>query len=84
MLSPSYSAAMISASLMKRRARGEMSTVPSLPIGVCSPPVPRTERPSGPATAFAPLSVPSAVRLGSLTWTDARIPVPRLVGHDVT
>ena len=58
---PLYSAVMISASLMQKRADGEMSTVPSEPIGVCSPPVPRTERPSGPATAFAPLSVPSAV-----------------------
>ena len=44
---------MISASVMQKRARGEMSTVPSAPIGVCSPPRPRTERPSGAAMAFA-------------------------------
>ena len=42
-----YSAVMISASLMQKRADGEISTVPSAPIGVCSPPKPRTDRPSG-------------------------------------
>ena len=46
-------------SLMKSRAEGEMSTVPSAPIGVCSPPVPRTDRPSGPAISLALASVPS-------------------------
>merc|ERR1719494_1326702 len=75
---------MISASFMKSRACGEISTVPSFPIGVCSPPVPRTESPSGVATFLASVSVPSLVRFGSFTWTDARMPVPRLDGHDVT
>ena len=62
---------MMSRSLMKRRFEGEMSTVPSAPMGVCSPPVPLTERPSGLHTALALASVPSAVKLGILTWTDA-------------
>ena len=34
--------------------------------------------------ALAVSSVPSLVRFGSGTWTDARIPEPRLVGQDVT
>ena len=38
---------------MQKRADGEMSTVPSAPIGVCSPPRPRTDSPSGLAIAFA-------------------------------
>ena len=56
----------------------------SVPIGVCSPPVPLTERPSGLHTALALVSVPSAVRFGIFTWTDARMPVPRFDGQDVT
>ena len=72
-----YSASTISHSLMKRRARGEMSTVPSLPIGVCSPPRPRTERPSGPATAFAPLSDAADAGLDVLV-IDHHVAEPRL------
>ena len=52
---------------MKRRARGEISTVPSAPIGVCSPPVPRTDNPSGLHTSLAFASVPSEVKFGNLT-----------------
>merc|ERR1712061_379680 len=55
---------MISASVMQKRAEGEISTVPSAPIGVCSPPSPRTERPSGLAMALHFASVPSLVSLG--------------------
>ena len=61
-----------------------MSTVPSLPMGVCSPPRPRTDRPMGLAMALTLMSVPSAVRLGRGMCTDARMPVPMLVGHEVT
>ena len=56
---------MISASEMQKRAEGLMSTVPSAPIGVCSPPIPRTLRPSGLAMALAFSSEPPAVRFGS-------------------
>merc|ERR1712048_864204 len=86
---PVYSAAMISFSLMNNRARGDKSIVPSLPIGVCSPPVPRTLNPSGPQMALqvgelpCGSACPSAVNFGTLTWTDARMPVPRFDGHDV-
>ena len=62
---------MICPSVMQKRAEGEMSTVPSAPIGVCSPPRPRTDSPSGLATALAAASVPSAVRCGSGTCTEA-------------
>ena len=64
---------MMSRSLMKRRFDGEMSTVPSAPMGVCSPPVPLTERPSGLQTALALFSVPSAVKLGILTCVEIKI-----------
>jgi hypothetical protein len=30
------------------------------------------------------VSVPSAVSFGTLMWTEARMPVPRLVGQEVT
>ena len=121
-----------------------LTTVPSAPIGVCSPPRPRTDSPSGPAArraataqarrrqrleskplgksmcvrvrvrvrgvggsvrlcapcvccvlcaavsvlggpiSLALASVPSAVSVGSGMWTEARMPVPRLVGQEVT
>ena len=83
-LSPLYSAVMICASVMQKRAEGEMSHVPSAPIGVCSPPVPRTDSPSGLQISLAFLSVPSAVSPGIGMCTEARMPVPRLVGHEVT
>merc|ERR1740117_547650 len=83
-LRPLYRAVMISASVIQNRALGEMSHVPSAPIGVCSPPVPRTDRPSGLQISLAFLSVPSDVRFGIGMCTLARMPVPRLVGHDVT
>ena len=58
--------------------------VPSAPIGVCSPPVPRTLRPRGLQMALALASVPSAVSFGTWMWTEARMPVPKLVGQEVT
>ena len=48
----------ISASEIQNLALGEMSTVPSDPIGVCSPPRPLTERPNGFAITLAYFSVP--------------------------
>lgn len=74
----------IYASEIQNLAEGEISTVPSDPIGVCSPPKPLTDNPKGLAIALAFLSVPSDVRFGNGIWTDALIPVPILVGHDVT
>jgi len=44
---PLYKAVTISASVIQNLALGLMSTVPSFPIGVCSPPIPLTESPSG-------------------------------------
>jgi len=81
---PLYSAQIISASVMQNRARGEMSHTPPSPIGVCSPPIPRTLSPSGLHTSFALASVPSAVSFGIGMCTLARIPVPRFVGQLVT
>ena len=81
---PRSSAVTISASEMQNRADGEMSTVPSLPMGVCSPPLPRTDSPSVLAISLAFFSVPSEHRFGSGMCTDARIPVPMLVGQLVT
>ena len=75
---------MISASVIQNLALGEISTVPSAPMGVCSPPIPLTERPKGLQINLAFVSVPSFVRFGKATCTEARIPVPALVGHDVT
>jgi hypothetical protein len=75
---------MISASVIQNLALGEISTVPSAPIGVCSPPIPLTERPKGLHIYLALASVPSLVRFGSATWTLALIPVPAFVGHEVT
>ena len=48
----------ISASEIQNLAEGEISTVPSAPIGVCSPPRPLTERPNGLAINLAYVSVP--------------------------
>ena len=48
----------ISASEIQNLALGEMSTVPSDPIGVCSPPSPLTLKPNGFAIYLAYLSVP--------------------------
>lgn len=81
---PLYKAVTISASEIQNLAEGEISTVPSAPIGVCSPPSPLTDNPKGLAIALAYLSVPSEVSLGKGIWTEALIPVPILVGHDVT
>jgi hypothetical protein len=69
---------------MQNLALGEISTVPSAPIGVCSPPMPLTDRPRGLQINLALVSVPSVVKLGKATCTDARIPVPALVGQEVT
>merc|ERR1712061_837717 len=80
---PLYKAMAISASEMQNRAFGEISTVPSAPIGVCSPPRPRTPRPYGFKMATAFSSEPPLVKLGILMWTEARIPVPMLVGQEV-
>jgi len=51
---------------------------------VCSPPVPLTDNPKGLQIALALASVPSLVKLGNYICTEALIPVPALVGHDVT
>lgn len=51
--------------MIQNLALGEMSTVPSSPIGVCSPPFPLTDKPKGLAMALAYLSVPSLVKLGN-------------------
>jgi len=72
---------MISPSLMQKRPEGEMSTVPSSPIGVCSLPSPRTDSPSGLQMALTLVSVLSLVKFGSATCTLARMPVPRFVGQ---
>ncbi len=69
---------------MQNLADGLISTVPSFPIGVCSPPIPLTDKPNGLQIYLAFLSVPSAVKLGIAKWTEALIPVPILVGHEVT
>ena len=50
---PLYKAVTISASEIQNLADGEISTVPSAPIGVCSPPKPLTLNPSGLAISFA-------------------------------
>jgi len=81
---PLYKAVTIYASEIQNLAEGEISTVPSDPIGVCSPPKPLTDNPKGLAIALAFLSVPSDVKFGNGIWTDALIPVPILVGQDVT
>lgn len=52
-LNPLYKAVTISASEIQNLALGEISTVPSAPIGVCSPPNPLTERPKGLHIALA-------------------------------
>ena len=54
----------IYASVMQNLALGLMSTVPSLPIGVCSPPIPLTDNPNGLAINLAFFSVPSAHKFG--------------------
>ena len=59
LLTPLYSAQAISASEIQNLALGERSMVPSSPMGVCSPPVPRTWRPKGSQISLAFLSVPS-------------------------
>lgn len=71
-----YKAVTISASEIQNLALGEISTVPSAPIGVCSPPNPLTDNPKGLQMALAYLSVPSLVKLGNLMCTLALIPVP--------
>ena len=83
-LSPLYKAVTIYASEIQNLADGLISTVPSAPIGVCSPPSPLTDNPKGLAIALAFFSVPSLVNLGKAIWTEALIPVPILVGHEVT
>ena len=55
---PLYKAVTISASEIQNLAEGEISTVPSFPIGVCSPPFPLTESPNGLAISLALASVP--------------------------
>jgi len=52
-LIPLYKAVTISASEIQNLADGEISTVPSAPIGVCSPPTPLTLSPSGLAINLA-------------------------------
>jgi len=52
-LSPLYKATIISASEIQNLALGEISTVPSAPIGVCSPPKPLTDNPKGLQIALA-------------------------------
>ena len=69
---------------MQNLALGLISTVPSLPIGVCSPPIPLTDNPSGFAINFAFFSVPSEHKLGIAKCKLALIPVPILVGQEVT
>lgn len=69
---------------MQNLADGLISTVPSFPIGVCSPPIPLTDNPNGLQIYFAFTSVPSLVKFGIAKCKDALIPVPILVGHDVT
>ena len=49
---------MISASEIQNLAEGEISTVPSFAIGVCSPPSPLTDNPNGLAIFLAFTSVP--------------------------
>lgn len=49
---------------MQNLAEGEISTVPSFPIAVCSPPNPLTDNPNGLQIYFAFLSVPSEVKFG--------------------
>ena len=56
-LRPLYKVVTISASEIQNLADGEMSTVPSDPIGVCSPPNPLTLNPSGLAIALAAVSI---------------------------
>ena len=81
---PLYKAVTISASEIQNLALGLISTVPSFPIGVCSPPIPLTESPKGLAISLAFFSVPSAHKLGMAKCREALIPVPMLVGHEVT
>jgi len=69
---------------MQNLADGETSTVPSFPIGVCSPPIPLIDNPNGLAIYLALVSVPSAHKFGIAKCNDALIPVPILVGHEVT
>lgn len=83
-LIPLYKAVKISASDIQNLALGEISTVPSLPMGVCSPPIPLTDKPKGLQIYLALASVPSLVKLGNLMCTEALIPVPMLVGQLVT
>ena len=75
---------MICASVIQNLADWLISTVPSFPIGVCSPPIPLTDNPNGLQIALAYVSVPSAHKLGIARWTLALIPVPIFVGHEVT
>ena len=60
-LIPLYKAVIISASEIQNLADGEISTVPSAPIGVCSPPKPLTESPNGLAISLALASVPNKI-----------------------
>lgn len=50
---PLYNAVTIYASEIQNLPEGDISTVPSAPIGVCSPPSPLTESPKGLAIALA-------------------------------
>jgi hypothetical protein len=58
-------------------------TAPSFPIGVCSPPRPRTCRPSGLAIVFAFASIPFEVNFGSAICNETRMLLaPRFVRHE--
>ena len=75
----------ILASVTQKLPTGEMPTVPSFPAFAPPPFTPRTDRPSVAAIFCAvSMSVPSQVRFGRRMCTEARKPVPRLVGEEVT
>ncbi len=66
-------------SLLPIRTLLEMSKMPSADSR-CSPFIPRAWRPNELHRSF---NLPLAASLGSLTWTEARKPVPILVGQKV-